>query len=318
MTDLFDAALVSSVLRSMAPILLAAIGGLICGRAGVFNIALEGFMLAGAFAAVAVSFTSGSALVGVAGGVVAAVLLAMILAYVTIGLGGDEIVLGVALNLLAVGATGFLLQQLLGTSGSFRDPALRGLDRIEIPGLSAVPFLGTAVSGHSWLVYASVVVVLATSFLLHRHPIGLRLRGVGESPDAATSLGVDVARYRYGAVVASGVLCGLAGAQLSLGAVTLFSENMTAGRGWIAVVAVMLAAGRPLGVLTASLLFGLAEAVGFRLQGEGLPQQVTDAAPYVVTLLALLVERVRGHRGGRRPAEAEHVETQGVPVEASR
>lgn len=301
--DLFDVALLSSVLRSSAPILLAAIGGLICGRAGVFNIALEGFMLVGAFAAVAVAFFSGSPLVGVAGAVAAAVIAAGLLAYVHIGLHGDEIVLGVAVNLLAVGTTGFLLHQLLGTSGSFRHSSLRGIGTVEVPGLASVPFLGPALSGHSWLVYLSLAMVAVTALVLYRHPVGLRLRGVGEDPDAATSLGIDVARYRYAAVLLSGVLCGLAGAQLSLGSVTLFSENMTAGRGWIAVVAVMLAAGRPLGVLGASLLFGFAEAIGFRLQGEGFPQQIADAAPYVVTLAALLVQRMRSGRPRRGSGE---------------
>ena len=126
--------------------------------------------------------------------------------------------------------------------------------------------------------------------------MGARLRGVGEAPDAAATLGVSPVGYKYGAILVSGVLCGLAGAQLALGNVTLFTENMTAGRGWIAVVAVMLGRAAPVGVLLAALLFGLAEAAGFRLQGLGLPQQATDAAPYVVTLGALFLTTARRRR----------------------
>jgi simple sugar transport system permease protein len=144
--------------------------------------------------------------------------------------------------------------------------------------------------------------VIALAVFLNRHPWGLRLRGVGERPEAAESLGVSVIRYRYGAILAGGALCGLAGAQLALGNVTLFSENMTAGRGWIAVVAVLLGRALPVGVLAAALLFGLAEALGFRLQGIGLPQQATDAAPYVVTLLALFLANARWRR--RREARS--------------
>jgi len=303
MSALFDAELLSSVLRATTPVLLAALGGLLCSRAGVFNIALEGFMLLGAFAGVAGAFYTGDPLLGVIIAATAATALAALLGLGTITLKGDAIVLGVALNLLAAGATGFLLRQLLGATGTFTDPSLRGLGTIEIPGLSAVPFLGDVLSGHSVLVYLSWVAVAVVTVLLFKSPWGLRLRGVGEQPQAAQSLGVSVTKYQYTAVLVSGVLCGLAGAQLALGNVTLFSEGMTAGRGWIAVVAVMLARDHPIGALGASLLFGLAEGLGFRLQGEGLPQQFTDAAPYVVTLLALLLSRV-GPLGRRRRARA--------------
>ncbi|MGW6269471.1 MULTISPECIES: ABC transporter permease [unclassified Streptomyces] len=290
-----DSALFHSALLALTPILLAALGGAICERAGVFNIGLEGMMLIGCFSGVAGSWFTGSAWLGVVFAALASAAYSMILAVGTISLRGDAVVLGVALNLLAVGLTGFLLRTVFGVQGTFSDPGLAGLDGID------VPFVGAVLSGHSALVYLSWAAVAVAAVFLARHPWGLRLRGVGEAPDAAATLGVSPAKYQYAAVLASGVLCGLAGAQLALGNVTLFSENMTAGRGWIAVVAVMLGRALPLGVLLAGLLFGVAEAVGFRLQGLGMPQQATDAAPYVVTLAALFLSTARRRRRKQSP-----------------
>jgi simple sugar transport system permease protein len=282
----FDAGLISSALTALTPILFAALAGTLSQRAGVFTISLEGTLLIGCFAAVAGSWYSGSAWIGVVTAVLASSAYSLILAVGTVTFGGDPIVIGVAANLLAVGLTSFLIRTVFGTEGAFSDPALRGLTPVDIP------FLGPF-SGNSALVYLSWLAVAALAVLLYRHPWGLRLRGVGELPAAATSLGVNVGRYRYAVILAGGALCGLGGAQLALGSVTLFAENMTAGRGWIAVVAVMLGRATPLGVLLAALLFGLAEAFGFRLQGLGLPQQATDAAPYVVTLIALFLSSSR-------------------------
>ncbi|MEV0254982.1 ABC transporter permease [Streptomyces sp. NPDC050732] len=285
-----DSALFHSALLALTPILLAALGGAICERAGVFNIGLEGMMLIGCFSAVAGSWFTGSAWLGVLFAAFSSAAYAMILAVGTISLRGDAVVLGVALNLLAVGLTGFLLRTVFGVQGTFSDPDLAGLGTVDLA------FLGPVLSGHSPLVYVSWAAVAVAAVFLARHPWGLRLRGVGEAPDAAATLGVSPAKYQYAAVLTGGLLCGLAGAQLALGNVTLFSENMTAGRGWIAVVAVMLGRALPLGVLLAGLLFGVAEAVGFRLQGNGLPPQATDAAPYVVTLVALFLSTARRRR----------------------
>ncbi|MFE5242928.1 MULTISPECIES: ABC transporter permease [unclassified Streptomyces] len=297
-----DSDLLFSALRALTPILLAALGGAICERAGVFMIGLEGMMLMGCFTAVTVSWFSGSPWLGVLVAALAAAAYSLILAVGTVTLKGDAVVLGVAMNLLAVGLTGFLLRTTFGVQGTFDDPALAGLGTVDLPGIASIPFVGPALSGHSALVYFSWIAVPVAAVLLFRHPWGLRLRGVGETPDAAATLGVSPARYKYAAILVSGVLCGLAGAQLALGNVTLFSENMTAGRGWIAVVAVMLGRAAPVGVLLAGLLFGIAEAAGFRLQGLGLPQQATDAAPYAVTLVALFLTTAKRRR--RTPAGA--------------
>lgn len=284
-----DAELFFSALRALTPILFAALGGALCERAGVFNISLEGTLLIGCFTAVAGSWFTGSPWLGVLFAMLAGVAFSLILALGTVTFNGNSIVLCVAMNLLALGLTTYLLRTVFGAQGSFTDPNLQGLNRVEIPLLDDIPVAGTVLSGHSPLVYLSWAAVVAIAVFLRRHVWGLRLRGVGETPDAAESLGVGVARYRYAAIMVCGGLCGLGGAQLALGNVTLFSENMTAGRGWIAVVAVMLGMAAPVGVFAAGFLFGVAEALGHRLQGMGLPQQAADAAPYVVTLIALFL-----------------------------
>lgn len=296
LTGLLDAALLDSVMRALIPILLAALGGLICERAGVFQISLEGLMLIGAFAAVAGSFAAGSATIGVLTAASAGALVSLVLAYGNVTRGGDAIVLGVAINLLALGLTSFLIAQLFGVRGVFQDPGIVGLPRLVVPVLSDIPVIGSAFFRLSALGYLALVLVPVLWVWLFRSATGTRLRGVGERPDAAATLGIDPTRTRYLAVAASGVLAGLAGAQLSLGNVVQFSENMSSGRGWIAVVAVLLGRAHPVGVLGACLLFGVAEGIGFRLQGQGLPSQITDALPFVVTLIALAIARKRFKR----------------------
>lgn len=294
--NIFDATLLNSTFRFVTPILLAALGGLLCERVGIFNIALEGLMLTGAFAAVVGSFYSGNAIVGVVVAVLAASVLAAIFAGFVITLRGNEIVLGIAVNLLASGLTIFLLRTMFGVKGAFRDPNLQGLGKIHIPGLETLPVLGPLLSGHSWVIYLSWLLVVGIHLLLFRHALGLRMRGVGEHPEAAETLGVNVSTIRYLTVILSGMLCGLAGAQLSLGNVTLFVEDMSAGRGWIAVVAVLFGRAHPIGVFVASLLFGIADSAGFRLQGLGMPSQFTGMVPYVVTLISLFIIEARQRR----------------------
>ncbi|MDA8251405.1 MAG: ABC transporter permease [Rhodospirillales bacterium] len=283
--------LVHSAVQAITPILLAALAGALCGQAGVFNIALEGQMLVGAFAGVAGSFFAHSALAGVAAGAVAAMLFALILAYGSTVLRGDAIVIGIGMNLLASGLTAYLLRQMFGVSGTFDDPGIVGLPPLRLPALAGMPFLAALFSGQTALTWLAWALVAVIGVALFRTPAGLRLRGVGEAPEAAATLGVGVRRYRVATVLGAGALTGLAGAQLALGTISVFSEDMSAGRGWIAVVAVMLGRNNPLHAALACALFGFADAVGLQLQGRGLPSQLTDIAPYVVTLAALVLSR---------------------------
>jgi general nucleoside transport system permease protein len=185
------------------------------------------------------------------------------------------------------------LREIFGVSGTFRDPAIVGLEKIRIASINAVPWIGwifsrqTAITWSSWFLVAIVTVVM------FRTPVGLRLRGVSADASAAETMGVDVMRYRIVTVLVAGALTGLGGAQLSPGGVDIFSEDMSGGRGWIAVVAVMLGRNCPLGSSLACVLFGAADSLSVRLQGQGLPNQLTDIVPYVVTLGALAISRQR-------------------------
>ncbi len=286
--------LLSQVLDLMTPVLLAAMAGTLCERAGVFNIALEGKMLVGAFAAVAASIAFGSPMLAVLFAVACTAIFASPLALGGARFGGDPIVIGIGLNLLAAGLTTYLLSALFGVTGTLVDPAVTALPRFGIGALAGLPVLGAIVDGHNLLVYLSWLLVLVLNIYLFRTRWGLRLRGIGEVPSAAAAMGANVNRYQTAIVLLAGALCGLAGAQLALGSVALFAENMTAGRGWIAVVAVMLGRAHPLGIALACFGFGLADAIGLRLQGQGLPNQITDIAPYAITLLAMIGLGLRG------------------------
>ena len=292
----FNATFFDQAVLGITPILLAALAGTLSERVGLFNIALEGQMLVGAFAAVAGSHFGGSLQTGVLAAIAAGILFSALLAVGSALLRGNDIVIGISLNLLAAGLTSFLLRTLFGVSGTFSDSAMQGLPRYTVPGISSLPLIGTALGDQNVLVYLSWVLAIVISVLLNRTPWGLRLRGIGEQPAAAIALGANATRYRFIVTLIGGALCGIAGLQLSLGSLTLFSENMTAGRGWIAVAAVMLGRVRPLWVAAACVLFGLSDALGLRLQGEGLPNQITDSAPYVVTLAALVISGLRQRR----------------------
>jgi simple sugar transport system permease protein len=293
MTDILDLTLLNSTFRMIAPILLAALGGLICERVLVFNIVLEGTMLIGAFSAVLGSYFFENSLAGVVAAALVGMLFSLLLAFFVVTLKGDAIVIGIAMNMLASGLTTYLLRQLFGVRGQFADPRVVGLEGLEIPIIKDIPILGDVFSGHSWVVYLSWLLVIVVYYMLFRHVLGLRMRGVGQNDEAAETLGVNVSWVRYVALGICGLLVGIAGAQLSLGNVTLYVENMSAGRGWIAVVAVMLGNAHPVGVFLSSLLFGFFDALGFRLQGSMLPYQFANIIPYVVTLLAVFVNQSR-------------------------
>jgi ABC-type uncharacterized transport system permease subunit len=285
--------LMQSAVQAITPILLAALAGVICGRVGVFNMAMEGQMLIGAFAGVCGSYVAHSAAVGVVVAIAATVTFSLILGFGATLFRGDVVVICIGMNLLASGLTAYLLRAWFNVSGTFSDPSIEGLTRIRLSFLQAVPVLGWGFARQTAITWGAWILVAVVAVVMFKTPLGLRLRGVGEQPDAAETLGVNVNRYRIVTVLVSGVLCGLAGAQLSLGAVSVFAEDMTAGRGWIAVVAVMLGRAHPVYSAAACALFGFADAVGLRLQGQGLPNQLTDIAPYVVTLLALAISRAR-------------------------
>ena len=190
LSNLIDAALIESVVRALIPILLAALGGLLCSRAGIFNIALEGQILVGAFAAVAVSYATGSAGAGVVAGALGSVAFSLLLSFGSVTRKADPIVLGVAMNILAVGVTSFLLVAFFNVQGVFQDPGIKGLPSYEVPVLSDIPWIGRALFSMSWIGYLAIILVPVLWFVIFRTPLGMRLRGVGERPLAAATLSV--------------------------------------------------------------------------------------------------------------------------------
>jgi ABC-type uncharacterized transport system permease subunit len=271
------------------PILLAALGELVVERAGVLNIGVEGMMLAGAFAAAVAAASSGSAGAGVLAAAAVGVAAALLFALAAVWLGADQIIVGTAINLLALGGTGALYRALYGETGTAL--VLPTLPAIAVPGLSSLPLAGRALFDQHALVYLALALVPLLSLALARTGAGLRLRALGDHPVAAASLGFPVRAYRVAALAVSGLLAGLAGAALALWTAGTFVEGITAGRGFVALAVVVFARWSPWGALAGALLFGLANALQFQFQAIAIdaPYQVFLMLPYALTLLALLV-----------------------------
>lgn len=290
---MFDEQLFSSMIRMATPIILVALGGIMTSQAGILNISLEGTMLISAFFAVYGSFLFQNAFIGVLFGVAAGLLMSVLFSFFVIKLKADEFVIGIALNIFASGLNGaggltsYLSQVIFQTKGSVTSERIAGLPDIHIPGLDAIPFLGSILNNHSLFIYLSWLFVIAIYFLLYHTKWGMWIRAAGEHPHALETAGISVLHIRYLSSTLCGVFCALAGAHLSLGYLTMYAPNMSAGRGWIAIAAAILGKNNPVGVFGASLIFGLAEAIGQRLQLQGLPSQFALMIPYSVTVLVL-------------------------------
>lgn len=288
MDELIQITFFYSAIRLSTPLILAALGGLFSERSGVINIALEGLMLAGAFTAATVTTLTGSPFIGVATGVLAGVALALVHAIATIRFKADQVVSGMAINILMLGLPQFLSGAIFLSSGSTP----------QIPKENLIATLNT-LFGVQWL-DISVMSILAfalvplTWYVLYKTPFGLRLRAVGENPEAADAAGVSVNKMRYIAVMLSGALAALGGAYLSIGQSSLFTRNMTAGRGFIALAALIFGKWKPVPTLLACLLFGFTEAASISLQGlknsageDLVPTQFIQIIPYVLTIIIL-------------------------------
>lgn len=296
------AVILDSTIRLSIPLLCAALAGLWSERSGVVDIGLEGKMLVAAFASAVAAFVTGSAWAGLGAGILASVLLSLVHGFAAITWRGNQIVSGVAINMLAAGVTVVLGNAWYGQGG--RTPPLEGAARfgdLSLPFARAmrehVPVLGLlydeVISGHGAPVYLAILAVPITAFVLKRTRFGLRLRAVGENPAAVDTAGISVASLRYGAVVICGVLCGLGGTYLAVSQSAGFLPQMTAGKGFIALAAVIFANWRPWPALGACLLFGLLDAIAIRLQGVLLPGigqvpvQAIQALPYLLTVILL-------------------------------
>jgi len=277
--------LLASTIRNATPLVFAALGGMFSERSGVVNIGLEGLMLISAFAGVVGAFLSGSAVVALAFALAAGLVFALIHALMCVTFEADQIISGTAINLLALGGTGFLMVSVFGAGGT--SPRVEGFGEVPIPLLSSIPVVGPALFSQSVLVYLMYVMVPVTFFVLFRTPFGLRLRATGESPEAVDTAGISVGRMRYYGVALSGLLASLGGIYLSMGILSAFTENMTGGRGFIALAALIFGRWHPIGAAGAALLFGFALAVTISAPQEVIPNEFLQMIPYVLTIVAL-------------------------------
>jgi simple sugar transport system permease protein len=305
-----------STVRLSTPLLLACLAGLFSERAGIFDIGLEGKMLAAAFFSAAIAAVTGSVWIGLGAGITASVALSLLHGLASITFRGNQLISGVAINFLAAGMTVLIAQTWFQQGG--RTPALTGSGRFNtlvLPGAEAlrdVPVIGPIyfelISGHSILVYAAFACVPLTWWILYRTRFGLRLRAVGENPEAVDTAGISVTRLRFAAVMICGLLCGIAGAYLATALQAGFVQDMTAGRGFIALAALIFAKWRPWHALYATLLFGFLQAIALRNQNLDLgfvtlPAQAMDALPYILTvvILAGFVGKAVPPRAGGQP-----------------
>jgi len=283
-------ALLASMLRYATPLTFAAIGGIFCERSGVVNIALEGMMLAGAFFGILASQKTGSWELGLLAAMGAGAALALIHAVFSIHLRADQIVSGTAINFLALGVTGYFFVDVYGQEGT--PEGIPRVPDIDLP-LEKIPtgigdFLDDVLGHLNLMIWLSFLLLVVAYVVLFKTPIGLRIRAVGEHPRAADTVGISVYGIRYAAVIVSGILAALGGAYLSIGFLGSFNENMTAGRGFIALAAVIFGAWRPFGAFAAALLFGFSSALAQRLpEYSGSAATLFQALPYVLTLIAV-------------------------------
>jgi len=307
-SDLFSVTVLIGILASgfrlATPYLYAAIGETFSQRSGVLNLGVEGQMLLGSFAAFYVAMSTGNLWLGVLAAMVVGALMGLAMAFVTVNLHAQQGISGIGFYLFGLGMSDLLFQKLLGTVET-----VQGFPKIYIPGLSDIPGIGDIFFKQNILVYGAYLLVFASWFVLNKTTLGLKIRSVGENPDAADSLGVNVGRIRYFTIILGGTLSGVAGASLSIALLNVFQQNMTSGQGFIAVALVYFGAWRPLGVLGGALLFSMVNSLQLWMQilAVPIPSELAVMMPYVLTILVLVitVSRVRAPSALTRPFERE-------------
>jgi general nucleoside transport system permease protein len=286
MTPELAAVFVGSSVRLAAPLLLAATGELVSERAGVLNMSVEGMMLTGAFAGAVGSFATGSPLAGLAIGVLCVLPVAWLQAFLSITLRANQIVTGIGINILVLGATTLGYRAIFGGRSRAEIP---GLEKWAPPGLADIPYLGEHVFQQSWLLYLAVLLIVGIAWVMRSTALGLAVHAAGTAPQAASNSGLPVTRIRYGAVLFTGFMSALAGCFLSIGDIHTFTEGMTSGAGYLAIAAVIFGNWKLGRTLLACGLFGAATALQFQLPGMGVqvPSALLIMLPYVLALLAV-------------------------------
>ena len=280
--------IIASTLRVATPLIFAALGGVFSEKSGVVNIGLEGMMVVGAFFGVYGTFATGSALVGIVFAILAGMAIAALHAFLSISLKADQVVAGTAINLFCTAFASFLIMRIFHKGGQTDSVSTLAYDPPKF--ITDIPVIGQLVGGINWFVIIAIVLVFVSYYVINKTAFGLRIRSVGEHPKAADTLGINVYKMRYICVIISGALAGLGGAALSLGIAGVYREGMVAGRGFIALAAMIFGNWNPIGAFGACLLFAFGEAFQIIAQGFTafkLPNEIYTSLPYLLTMLAL-------------------------------
>lgn len=283
------ASVFATVIRQTSPILLVALCAGVCSKVKVFNIALEGTLLISAFFAFLTQYFVRNIWLSVLVAMAVAMTVTFIMSFFIVKLKGQPMIVGMAINTFALGFTTFLLSMIFNTKGTVTDPTLKGLPKITLPVIKDIPVVSTMFSSLTIIDYAAFVLAVVMYVIMYKTVIGFRLRAIGVNKSAASSLGVNVERYQIVATTLSGSMIGLAGCLLSLGSVTLFIQNISAARGYVALAANNLCQGHPLGCLLSSALFGFTKALAQVLQNTAIKQQLLECIPYIATIVAMAV-----------------------------
>lgn len=279
----------NSTIRCMTPILLVALCAGVCSKVKVFNIALEGTLLTSSFFAFLTLYFTRSVLVAVLVSMAVAMLMTFIMSFFIVRLNGQPMIVGMALNTFALGFTTFLMQIIFNTKGTITDVTLKGLPKINLPVIRNIPVLSTMFASLTVLDYMAFVMAIVMFIIMYKTVIGFRLRAIGINESAASSLGINVGRYQIIATTLSGAMIGMAGCLLSMGSVTMFLQNISSARGYVALAANNLCKGHPLGALLSSALFGFAKALAQVLQNTAIKQQLLECIPYIATIVAMAI-----------------------------
>ena len=294
MGNIFTTGLFRQMLRSATPVALAAMGGLMTEHAGIMNIGMDGMILMGAFTAVAVSILTGSAFAGTLAAIAVGILVGLFFALFVVKFKSDEFIIGTALNIFADGLTVFLLWALFGVRGTLRTEA--GLPTVDLGLVGQIPFVGQILSGNSLFIYLTWIIVFLMWVFVYRTPYGFWVRASGEQPGTLRTAGISPERVKWFSSVLCGAFCGLAGAQLALGNVTMFSEGMSSSRGYVAFACVIFGSANPGKVYLAALMFGFFDALGYRLQDYNISSNLTAMIPYVITVVMMVYVVIRGNQ----------------------
>ena len=294
MGNIFTAGLFRQMLRSATPVALAAMGGLMTEHAGIMNIGMDGMILMGAFTAVAVSILTGSAFAGTLAAILVGILVGLFFALFVVKFKSDEFIIGTALNIFAGGLTTFLLWAMFDVRGTVRTEY--GLPTVDFGILGKIPFIGEIISGNSLFIYVTVLLVFLMWAVVYKTPWGFWVRAAGEHPGTLRTAGISPEKMKWLASTLCGAFCGLAGAQLALGNVTMFSEGMSNSRGYVAFACVIFGGANPKKAYLAALMFGFFDALGYRLQEYNISANLTSMIPYVITVCMMVYVVVRSNR----------------------